>query len=360
MATSPPLDLRVLDAGDPTARATWIDLWQAWPDREVMAHPEYVRLFAGPRDRVLAATARTARGGILYPFLLRPLEAEPWASPGEAGWDLTSPYGYGGPYAWGLEPEQVRAFWTEFDTWARSRPVITSFVRLSVFPDQLAPFDGEVVVNSPNVVRDLQRTDEALWDDYESKVRQNVRRARTRGCTVAVDPDGARLDDFHHVYTATMERRQASSYYFFSRAFFEALRRALPGQFAFFHVLHEHRVVSSELVLLSSRHAYFFLGGTLAEAFDLRPNDLLQHETFRWCRDGGKTALVLGGGYRGSPGLLRYKRSFAPSGDVPFRIGTKVHDPARAAQLLEQRRCWEHARGRDWQPDPGFFPAYRS
>jgi Acetyltransferase (GNAT) domain len=360
MAPSPPLEIRVLDVRDPRACAAWTRLWQDWPDREVMAHPDYVRLFARPCDLVLAATARTDRGGILYPFVLRPLEAEPWVSPGEAGWDLTSPYGYGGPYAWNIGPEEARAFWTQFDTWTRTRPVVTSFVRLSVFPDQLLPFDGEVVVNSPNVIRDLQRSDDGLWNDYESKVRQNVRRARARGCTVEVDPEGARLDDFHRVYTATMERRHASRYYFFSRAFFEALRQSLPGQFVFFHVFHDQRVVSSELVLLSQRHAYFFLGGTLVEAFGLRPNDLLQHETFRWCRDAGKTALVLGGGYRGSEGLLRYKRSFAPHGDVPFRVGTRIHDPARALRLVEERGRWEAARGIDWQPDPTFFPAYRS
>lgn len=354
------IEVRLLDASDASAHAAWIELWRDWPDREVMAHPDYVRLFARPRDLVLAATARTERGGVLYPFLLRPLAAEPWAFPGEAGWDLTSPYGYGGAFAWDVGPEDARAFWTQLDAWARTRPVVTSFARLSVFPDQILPFDGQVVVNSPNVVRDLQRSDEDLWSDYESKVRQNVRRARSRGCTLEVDPEGVRLHDFHRVYTATMERREASSYYFFPREFFETLRRALPGQFAFFHVLHEDRVVSSELVLLSTRHAYFFLGGTLAEAFDLRPNDLLQHESFRWCRDAGKTALVLGGGYRGSEGLLRYKRSFAPRGDVPFQVGTKIHDPARAARLVEARRGWERARGHDWQPDPTFFPAYRS
>jgi len=71
-------------------------------------------------------------------------------------------------------------------------------------------------------------------------------------------------------------------------------------------------------------------------------------------------AMVLGGGYRGSEGLLRYKKSFAPHGEVPFRLGQKMHDPERAAQLLEDRRRWELARGADWRPDPAFFPQYRA
>ena len=158
------------------------------------------------------------------------------------------------------------------------------------------------------------------------KVRQNVRRARSRGCTLQVDPDGERLDEFLHVYTETMKRRNAAEQDD-SREFFESLLRGLRGQCALFHVVHDGKVVSSELVMLSQRHAYFFLGGTLAESFDLRPNDLLQVETFQWCRNAGKKSLVLGGGYKGSEGLLKYKRCFAPGGEVPFRVGTQVDDP---------------------------------
>jgi len=351
---------RLLDAGNPRDAADWRELWREWPDREVMAHPDFVRLFAGKGDLVLAATARTAEGGVLYPFILRPLAAESWAPADSAGWDLTTAYGYGGPFAWSVASDEARDFWSRFAGWARERKVITSFARLSVFADQLLPFDGDVEVNSPNIVRSLEPSEEELWNDFIPKVRQNVRRARSRGCHLQVDCDGSRLDEFLHVYTETMKRRKAASYYYFSRAFFETLIRSLPGLFAFFHVVHEGRVVSSELVLLSRNYAYFFLGGTLADAFELRPNELLQVETFLWCRGAGKKALVLGGGYRGSEGLLKYKRGFAPGGEVPFRIGTKVHDPAIAAKLVEDRRLWEQAHGRSWEPEGGFFPPYRA
>jgi Acetyltransferase (GNAT) domain len=351
---------RLLDAGNPRDAADWQELWQEWPDREVMAHPDFVRLFAGKEDLVLAATARTAEGGVLYPFILRPLAAEPWASADCTGWDLTTAYGYGGPFAWSVTSDEARGFWSRFAGWARERKVITSFARLSLFADQLLPFDGDAEVNGPNIVRSLEPSEKEIWNDFIPKVRQNVRRARSRGCQLQVDSDGSRLDEFLHVYTETMKRRNAASYYYFSRAFFETLIRSLSGLFAFFHVVHEGRVVSSQLVLLSRNHAYFFLGGTLADAFELRPSELLQVETFLWCRGAGKKALVLGGGYRGSEGLLRYKRGFAPGGELPFRIGTKVHDPAVAAKMVEDRRRWEQAHGRSWEPEPGFFPPYRA
>jgi len=351
---------RILSADDPEDHADWLHLWHLWPDSEVMAHPEYVRLFARPGDEVLAASCSTPQGGALYPLILRPLAHESWAPPGTAGCDLTTPYGYGGPFAWGLDEEETASFWTEWGRWARDREVVTAFARLSVFPSQLLPFDGDIVSNSPNILRRLDLSAEGLWNDYEPKVRQNVRRARSRGCVLRVDPTGELLDEFVHVYTATMTLRNADRRYFFPREFFEAIVRDLPGHFAFFHVLHGGRVVSSELVLLSKQHAYFFLGGTLAESFEVRPNDFLQHETFLWCRDAGKRELVLGGGYKGSEGLFKYKKSFAPNGEVPFQIGVKTYDAAAATVLLEARKRWEHSRGLPWNPEPGFFPAYRS
>ena len=38
------------------------------------------------------------------------------------------------------------------------------------------------------------------------------------------------------------------------------------------------------------------LSGTLAEAYPLRPNDLLRHRTVAWAAEQGLSAYVLGGG----------------------------------------------------------------
>ena len=88
-----------------------------------------------------------------------------------------------------------------------------------------------------------------------------------------------------------MDRRSASQEYRFKRTFCEHLMDQLPQCTHFFHVLSEGRVVSTELVLVSAEHAYSFLGGTLAEAFEVRANDLLKHEIIRWAKQAGKKTL---------------------------------------------------------------------
>ena len=369
-AGSPPVDskgtgageIRVdfLDAASPEARKTWIDLWESWPDREMMAHPAFVSLFARPGDSVVAAACRTAGGGILYPVIVRPFSQEPWSDAGTKGCDLTTAYAYAGPFAWGVTPAEGVLFWKHAERWARAIGAATSFARLSLFPEILLPFDGKTLDRGPNVIRKLQGTEEEIWNQYESKVRRNVQRARREGVTFASDFKGERLDDFLAVYTSTMDRRDALDYYYFPRSLFETLIAELPGRFVFTHALVGGKVVSSDLMLLSERHAYYWLGGTLADFFALRPNELLKHETFMLCRSIGKSSVVLGGGYKPDDGLIRYKRAFAPGSESEFRIGVRTYDADLSDRVVARRREWERAQGRDWSPVEGFFPEYRS
>lgn len=352
-----PSGFRLLWADLPEDRARWALLWEKWPDREVFAHPAYATLFCAPGERALCAAWEGRDSGVLFPLVMRPLARELWGEGAAGRFDLTSPYGYGGAFVWG--PVDASAFWGAFDAWATEAGALTCFARLSLFPEQILPFGGVVEENAPNVVRTLALSPEALWMEYEHKVRKNVKRARLRGVSVEVDLVGGRLADFLSIYYATMERRGASGGYFFPPAFFEAIREGLSGQFAFFHALLGGRVVSTELVLVSHRNTYSFLGGTLEEAFDARPNDLLKHEIIMWGRAKGKAAFVMGGGYGGPDGIFRYKRAFAPFGERPFFVGKRVWDERICAQMVESKRARERASGNNWEPRPGFFPPYR-
>ena len=136
----------------------------SWPGREVSAHPAYVESFARPADRVLAAVS----DGVLFPFIVRSLAEEAWADPGESACDLTNAHGYGGVFTWG-GASATKTFWDELDRWAAAEHVVTAFVRLSLFPDQLLDFRGDVVERFPNVVCDLSGTEDELWKAMRTK-----------------------------------------------------------------------------------------------------------------------------------------------------------------------------------------------
>ncbi len=351
----------VLDASKPAEKATWRELLSRWPDREVWADPDYARLFAAEGERLICVAREDENGGILLPLILRPLDALPWIHEARGWFDATSAYGYGGPFRWGEWTDVLGLdFWRSFESWARDTRVVSSFLRLSLFAEQRADPPCCRVDKGPNVVRALDLDDDSLWYDYAHKVRKNVQRARRDGLIFEVDETGERLDEFLAIYHETMERNQAGRGYYFDRSFFEAIVRDLAGQFTFFHVLQDGEPVSTELALRSRRHLYSFLGGTRGSAFKSRPGDLLKHEATRWARARGLESFVLGGGYAPGDGIYKYKLSFAPTGSREFQVGEWIHDESVYERLVEDRRRAEQRAGVAWEPQAGFFPAYRA
>lgn len=338
---------KILDAASSQDREHWLEVWNNWPNREVQSHPDYVGLFVGAEDRIFAAVYSADNGAhIFYPFIRRPIAG------GEQS-DITSPYGYGGPVTFGAELHATDAteFWEMFDGWAAREGVVSEFVRFRVFESEQVPYPGKRIKRQNNIVVPLAQPEEELWRSFEAKVRKNVSKALRQGVTVSIDANGEQFAQFNKIYLATMERRDAAAGYLFPTEFFSSIHRNLAGQFAYFYAHLDGATVSTELVLVSSRSVYSFLGGTLPEAFPQRPNDLLKFEIMQWAKAQGKEFFVLGGGFAPGDGIERYKRAFAPEGSRDFFTGQRIFDED-AYDLL--------CKGTNFSSDSAFFPAYRT
>jgi len=119
------------------------------------------------------------------------------------------------------------------------------------------------------------------------------------------------------------------------------------------HTLKEGRIISTELLLYNQTYIHSFLGGTLEQFFEYRPNNILKHEVIRWAKSRGISYFLLGGGYREGDGIFRYKRSFARNGVLDFYIGKKVHDH-EAVIMLEELMATKVPRESE-----SYFPGYR-
>ncbi len=354
---------RVLDGDDPDDFALWSAIWHSWTEREVFAHPCYARLFAGELGKPRCGCWSDGSRTVLYPFILRDISKEAyWREYLGPATDIVSPYGYGGPFLVNSDnsPSLATEYWSRFDVWAKEQNVVSEFVRFTLFADSVLEYPSTVKTIRNNVVRDLRLDEDSLWMDFKHKVRKNVKKARRSGVEVELDLEGARLEDFLRIYRDTLTRRGARDAYFFPGSFFEQLQETLAGQFAYFHAVQGGAVVSTELVLVSARSVYSFLGGTDQEAYDLRPNDLLKYEIMQWAKSEGKESLVLGGGYDPEDGIYRHKLAFAPNGAVPFRVGYRTFDDQTSLGLTGARTRHELRLGTAWQPEGDYFPAYRS
>lgn len=353
--------MRILDSEREKDRYEWCSIFDSYPDKEVFAHPSYVELFCRTYDRALCAVGSTENGGLLFPFILRPLASEPWTDSEEQSSDIVSPYGYGGPFKWGsVVDAETTKFWLEFEEWASQHNVVSAFVRMSLFDSQRFDPPWTVTLKAPNIVRYLGLTEDELWYDYEHKVRKNVKKAQRNQLKIRFDENGSRLDEFVEIYYSTMKRRDAAQNYYFDRNFFQRMVNNLRGQYIFCHVLANEQIVSTELVLVSQYNLYSFLGGTLTNAFANRPNELLKHEIALWGMRRRKTNFVLGGGYKGEDGIYKYKESFARNGIHRFHVAQSIFDEVASKRLIQKRQKYEAFRGSTWLPGSGFFPPYRA
>jgi hypothetical protein len=250
--------------------------------------------------------------------------------------DVSTPYGYGGPAGGDLA-----AFWPAYDEWAREHGVVTTFIRFHpldanhrgapVHVEELAPTIG-------------WRLDGDLLAGMHGKHRNALRKAQGAGLEV-VAADG--LGAFEPLYEETMRRAGAAAFYFFPRAYWEALERT--GMLARFDAVAEGELVASALCLASPPWLHYHLGAASETGRKLGATTLVLYEAAVWARERGYERFHLGGGVGGRrDSLHEFKRRFDPAGECEAAIGKLVHD-ADAYRAL----------GGDPTDLTGFFPAYR-
>jgi hypothetical protein len=272
------------------------------------------------------------------------------AIPEKTYYDLSSPYGYAGFI---FQGEDHKSVYAAYDKYCLEEGFVSDFVRFNLFSGAERLYSGTVVHRNSNVVRTLEKPLNEIENEFDRKVRKNLRKARSFGLQVEIDTKGGRLDDFLKIYYDTMDRANANKSYYFPKDYFLALNK-MVGNFVYFHVVCNGKVISTELVLYCGDTCYSFLGGTDAHYFEMRPNDLLKVAVIEWAKEVGLKRYVLGGGYKGDDGIFRFKKSFAPTCVVPFFTGHRIFRADRYSELVTLRR--EQLGLGD---DQGFFPEYR-
>lgn len=289
-------------------------------------------------------------------FILRPVK---WTLEGKQWYDIVTPYGYGGPVI--LESSDTERLMTAyreaFADYCLENQIICEFIRFHLFDnvDVREHYYGQTAHMLDNVVVDTDGVYDDIWMNYEHKVRKNVKKAVANGLEICIEQNLDHLDGFLDIYYATMDRNQATDYYYFKRSYFEDIARLIPNNYTYFHVMKDGVIIATELVLCSENYAYSFLGGTNNEYYALRPNDFLKDAIVKWCNDTGRKKFILGGGYHKDDGIYRYKRSFTKAPDVPFFVGRAIINQQAYDQMVAMR-----AEEPDFDKDSAYFPLYRA
>ena len=300
---------------------------------------------------------------IALPLMVREINQVPGLEKFTNYRDATSVYGYPGPVVnttARLDQAFIARFHHQLHHYALSQGWVSVFSRLNPLlkNHQFLTIHGEIVGLSDTVVIDLGLTEEEQIAQYRKSHRYEIRRARREGMKVYHDAEWESYEAFIDLYHQTMQRVHAASHYFFSRDYFNDLRKVLGDRLRLYVATMDGNLCAASLFVKTHNIIQYHLSASSDDCLKWAPSKLIIDEARRWGKESGARWLHLGGGVGSQEdALFRFKAGFSPL-RRRFFIWKWIVQPYVYQNLVEARRSWYRSHGQSF-PDTSFFPAYR-
>ena len=182
-----------------------------------------------------------------------------------------------------------------------------------------------------------------------------IRKAEKNNVKIVINDNTDTVNDFIHIYNLTMNKNDASDYYYFNDDFFPTTLRELGKKVMMVNAYHEEEIIASSLIMKHNKYIHYHFSGANPEYRKLQANNLLLYEVAKWGNKNGYEQFHLGGGYESNhDSLYKFKKSFSKLEDLNFHIGKKIHNTGDYNYLKD---LWNELKG--YNETNNFFPEYR-
>ncbi|MFR1865553.1 lipid II:glycine glycyltransferase FemX [Eisenbergiella massiliensis] len=254
-------------------------------------------------------------------------------------YDLTTPYGYGGPIVDGkINNISVTVFMNEMAEYCRQHNIVSQFFRFSPWMMNHLVLDSfceqkflkhTIFMDTIDVPR--------IFDNMDSKNRNMVRKAIKYGVTITQD-SGERLEQFISIYNETMVRDAAEQYFFFEKEYYMYIIKNMVNNVRFFYAEKEGEIISVAMILFGNKRAHYHLSGMRTDARGFGSMNLLLYEIACWASHEGVRLFHLGGGVNAEDSLFKFKKQFNKQGRFEFWIGANVFLQTEYEELIKLRK----------------------
>lgn len=265
--------------------------------------------------------------------------------------DFSTPYGYGG---WIIEGENIEPLFSEYEEWCKKNNIVSEFVRFHpLMENHLESKEVYEVIKLGKVITMDISSEDKIWTNLTSKNRNMVRKAQKSNIKIYNGRFPQIYEKFIEIYNGTMDKDQASDYYYFSKEFYQSILEDLPQNAQVFWADLDGKVIAASIFLMANGRMNYHLSGSLKEYSMMAPTNLILYEAALWGCSNGYDTLYLGGGVgSGEDGLYKFKKSFNRNDDMNhFYIGKKVFSKELYDQLSNMRKG---------SINKSFFPLYRA
>lgn len=318
---------------------------------------EYFDVFCGGRENLICFLYQDGDEIILLPGYLKQIKIYEIL---KENFDFSTPYGYTGPFcSENTNENTIINFWQVTTKWFLDNNVVSEFIRFNLFNNALG-YNGVIHDTMLNIKGRILDEDEQ-WRNFDAKVRKNVKRAQREELKSRIyyqDIEQAYINEFYTIYIDTMKRTNAKAFFFYTLESFNHFILNNLDLCAICTIYDNYKPISTELLLISNNSVFSFLGGTLGDAFEKRPNDYLKFEVINWVRSQGFENYVLGGGYGYEDGIFKYKKAFFPNDVVKYVTGRKIVDQEKYLHLVDEVNAEKSEEEYLDINDNSFFPLY--
>ncbi len=274
----------------------------------------------------------------------------------EIYYDLVTPYGYGGPIIERLNGEKeklLEKFEKEFSKYCLENKIVSEFVRFHPIVKNYEDFGKmyNAVYMRKTLITKLDEED-PIKNQFSKSCRKNIRQALNKGITYKVTKSPDNLSNFKEIYYSTMDRNNATDYYYFDDDYFNDILKNFKENVLLVEAIYENKTIACGLYFVYNNTIHIHLSGTLTEYLYLSPAYILRYAVTLWGIENGYKLIHHGGGTSNSEenSLYLFKRNFAKIYDTDFYIGKKIWNEEIYDKLCIIKNV---------DKNEDFFPAYR-
>ncbi|UTR10568.1 GNAT family N-acetyltransferase [Evansella sp. LMS18] len=331
----------------------WKEKIQLFKSIDVYYSYEYGQLFASVEGgELLAAYLERGNTKLFYPFIKRsvPLENDIYC------YDIITPYGYGGPHIEGVSQDIVEDFYSQFKVYCISNNIISETIRCHPLTRNYLKLSSNLEVKyiRQTTAVDLREPLTDISNNYSPANKRNIKKAEREGVTCfQAEPTIENINLFIDLYTETMNRNQAGSYYFFEKKYFyEQMKETMAGKTYLLFASLNNEVIAAVMVIIGKNYAHYHLGASRTSCLYLRPNNLLFDYMIKFSKSKGTSFLHLGGGYEENDGLFKFKTSFTNNNNYKYFIGTQIYNEDLYKKIVKDVET-------KYFINENYFPVYR-
>lgn len=339
----------------------WHDILSKFKTVDNYYFPEYVKGFKvhGDGEPALIYYESDSMIGINVVMKRDIAKIEKFSKKIEQGkyFDFSTPYGYGGFILEGkvseINIEKLRIVYEEY---CINNNIITEFVRFHpIINNSIYNKDIYSITDlGPTVTISLDSKSE-IWENLSGKNRNVIRKAMKLGVRISWGMNNDLLESFMLMYNTTMDRDNASDYYYFEKEYYESILNDLRYNSLFFYAEYEGEIISMALILFSNDKLNYHLSASNRDYQRLSATNLLLYEVACWGEANGYKTFHLGGGLGSKKdNLYKFKKSFYKNDDTFFSIGKRVFNHKIYKFLIDTQLNSD-----DKIKENNFFPLYR-